>query len=36
MAIMASADGSRASAEFVVNGEYLKSDEGLPDAHGQK
>ncbi len=36
MAIMASADGTRASAEFVVNGEYLKSDEGLPEAHGQK
>jgi steroid delta-isomerase-like uncharacterized protein len=36
MAIMASADGTRASAEFVVNGEYLRSDEGLPEAHGQK
>jgi steroid delta-isomerase-like uncharacterized protein len=36
MSIMASADGARASAEFVVNGEYLKSDEGLPQAHGQK
>ena len=36
MSIMASADGARASAEFVVNGEYLKSDEGLPEAHGQK
>ena len=32
----ASADGTRAAAEFVVNGEYLKSDEGLPAARGQK
>ncbi|CUX26706.1 MULTISPECIES: ketosteroid isomerase-related protein [Agrobacterium] len=36
MVIMASADGKRASAEFVVNGEYLKTDEGLPEADGQK
>jgi steroid delta-isomerase-like uncharacterized protein len=36
MSIMASADGLRASAEFVVNGEYLRSDEGLPEARGQK
>ena len=36
MVVMANADGSRAAAEFVVNGEYLKSDEGLPPAHGQK
>ncbi|MCZ7479788.1 ketosteroid isomerase-related protein [Rhizobium rhizogenes] len=36
MVIMASADGKRASAEFTVNGEYLKTDEGLPEADGQK
>lgn len=36
MVIMASTDGKRASAEFIVNGEYLKSDEGLPEANGQK
>ncbi|CAN7538913.1 ketosteroid isomerase-related protein [Rhizobium rhizogenes] len=36
MVIMASADGKRASAEFTVNGEYLKTDEGLPQADGQK
>ena len=36
MIIMATADGSRASAEFVVLGEYLKTDEGLPPAQGQK
>lgn len=35
MVIMANADGSRASAEFVVLGEYLKTDEGLPEANGQ-
>ena len=34
--VFASADGARAAAEFVVNGEYLKSDEGLPPARGQK
>ena len=36
MSIIASDDGTRAAAEFVVNGEYLKSDEGLPPARGQK
>ncbi len=36
MVIMSSDDGSRASAEFVVNGEYLATDEGLPEANGQK
>lgn len=33
--VMASADGSRAAAEFVVNGVYKKTDAGLPEAHGQ-
>jgi len=27
--------GTRAAAEFVVNGTYLKTDPGLPEAHGQ-
>ncbi len=36
MVIMANADGTRAAAEFVVLGEYLNSDEGLPEARGQK
>ena len=36
ISVLANADGTRASAEFVVNGEYLRSDEGLPPAHGQK
>lgn len=35
MVIMASEDGRRASAEFIVNGEYLRTDEGLPEANGQ-
>ena len=35
MVVMASEDGARASAEFIVNGEYLKTDEGLPEANGQ-
>ncbi len=35
MVIMASADGARASAEFVVLGKYIKTDEGLPEAKGQ-
>lgn len=33
--IMAHADGARAAAEFVVHGEYLVTDEGLPEATGQ-
>lgn len=36
MVIMANDDGTRAAAEFVVNGEYLKTDPGLPEAAGQK
>ncbi|SDD41303.1 ketosteroid isomerase-related protein [Ruegeria marina] len=27
--------GTRAAAEFIVNGTYLQTDEGLPEAHGQ-
>lgn len=33
--LMASEDGTRGSAEFVVHGEYLATDEGLPEANGQ-
>lgn len=33
--IMQNADGSRAAAEFVVQGQYLADDEGLPPAKGQ-
>ncbi|MDB5974832.1 MAG: hypothetical protein JWR07_1592 [Nevskia sp.] len=34
--IMPGADGTRAAVEFTVLGTYLKTDEGLPEAHGQK
>jgi len=34
--VMASADGSRAAAEFTVHGEYIATDEGLPEARGQR
>ena len=34
--VMAIADGSRAAAEYVVHGEYLVADEGLPPAQGQR
>lgn len=33
--VMASADGTRAAAEYVVHGTYLTTDEGLPEARGQ-
>jgi steroid delta-isomerase-like uncharacterized protein len=33
--VMASADGTRAGAEYVVHGQYLSTDEGLPEARGQ-
>jgi steroid delta-isomerase-like uncharacterized protein len=29
-------DGDRAAAEFVIEGEYLRSDAGLPAASGQR
>ncbi len=34
--VMASPDGARAAAEYVVHGEYRVADEGLPPANGQK
>ncbi len=34
--VMVSPDGRRAAAEFVVHGEYIADDEGLPAAHGQR
>ena len=34
--VMANDAGTRAAAEFVVNGVYLASDDGLPEAKGQK
>ena len=33
--IFSNPDGSRAAAEYVVNGTYLKTDAGLPEAQGQ-
>ena len=35
MVIFSNPDGSRAAAEYVVNGTYLKTDAGLPEARGQ-
>jgi len=34
--VLASQDGDRAAAEYVVHGEYLRDDAGLPPARGQK
>ncbi len=35
MVIFTNTDGTRAAAEFIVNGTYLETDAGLPDANGQ-
>jgi steroid delta-isomerase-like uncharacterized protein len=35
MVIFMSDDGTRAAAEYIVNGTYLATDSGLPEAHGQ-
>ena len=34
--VMANDEGTRAAAEFVVHGEYLAGDAGLPEAKGQR
>jgi len=34
--IMVSDDGTRAAAEFMLNGNYLKTDSDLPAARGQQ
>ena len=34
--VMATADGARVAAEYVVHGEYLVGDDGLPPANGQR
>lgn len=36
LAVLSSEDGTRAAAEFVIHGEYLKTDTGLPEARGQR
>lgn len=33
--VFVNADATRAAAEFMVHGTYLKTDPGLPDARGQ-
>jgi steroid delta-isomerase-like uncharacterized protein len=35
LSVLADDTGSLAAAEFTVVGEYLKTDDGLPEAHGQ-
>jgi len=35
MVIFDAPDGSRAAAEYVVNGTYIATDDGLPEARGQ-
>jgi len=35
LVVMADDTGTRAAAEFVVEGKYLVTDEGLPEATGQ-
>ena len=35
LVIFANDEGTRAAAEFVVHGTYLKTDAGLPEANGQ-
>lgn len=34
--VLVSDDGQRAAAEYVVHGEYLATDAGLPEASGQR
>lgn len=35
LVIFSAANGSRAAAEYIVNGTYLATDAGLPEARGQ-
>lgn len=34
--ILYSGDGKHAAAEFMLSGSYLRTDDGLPEARGQK
>jgi steroid delta-isomerase-like uncharacterized protein len=36
LVVMSNADGTRVAAEFVIEGTYLQSQAGLPEAQGQK
>ncbi|MEX0339487.1 MAG: ketosteroid isomerase-related protein [Arenibacterium sp.] len=35
LVVISTHDGRRAAAEYVVNGTYLETDDGLPEARGQ-
>ncbi|MCR8549820.1 nuclear transport factor 2 family protein [Salipiger sp. P9] len=35
MVVFEAEDGTRGAAEYIVNGTYLNTDAGLPEAHGQ-
>jgi len=35
LVLFSNEDGTRAAAEFTVHGEYLSTDDGLPEANGQ-
>ncbi|WP_425099926.1 ketosteroid isomerase-related protein [Tropicibacter sp. S64] len=35
MVLFVNEDGTRGAAEFIVNGTYLETDSGLPEAKGQ-
>lgn len=35
LVVFSAEGGSRAAAEYIVNGTYLETDDGLPDARGQ-
>lgn len=36
LSVTVGSDGSRAAAEYIVSGTYLRADEGLPEARGQR
>ena len=36
LVVFADESGTRAAAEFYIRGEYLSTDEGLPEANGQQ
>lgn len=36
LVVMVGAEGTRAAAEFMLEGEYLQTDGDLPPAHGQR
>ena len=36
LSVTVGSDGSMAAAEYIVSGTYLRADEGLPEARGQR